>query len=178
MNTIRIAVFASIIVGILTIPVRGQEKNMSITVDPLNLVSGTIPLTFYIKLAEKFSLGLSGYDKIFSLNKTKMTGVGGGLGGKFHLSAPAFEDGWFVKIEAMAGYWTIGEAPNKNKGFSIEPRFMTGYDWVWPAGFTISLGMGIKYTFLTGNLSSVQEFPKLGFHEFFPNADFGVGWAF
>lgn len=179
-NTIRIAVLASIIVGLLTTPLRANEKNMSISVDPINLVSGSIPITFNMKLAEHFSLGISAYDKVFSLDKTKskIMGVGGGLGFKFHLSAPAFQNGWFVKPEIMAGYWQIGEDPNKTKGFSIEPRAMAGYEWVWPGGFYLSLGIGIKYCFLTGNLKSIQEFPNLGFHEFFPNADLSVGWAF
>lgn len=172
-------ILAIIIVGFITTTLEAQEpKNMSLSVDPIMLAGGAIPLTFTMKIAERFSLSLTGYDKVYSFSKTKLLGVGGGLGAKFHLSAPAFEDGWYIRPEAMIGYWTIGEHPNKSRAVSVEPRLMAGYDWIWPAGLMIGVGLGIKYVWYSGNPVTIQEFSNFGFHDFFPNADISIGWAF
>jgi hypothetical protein len=155
-----------------------SAKNMSVSIDPIDLLAGSIPLTFRVKLANRFSLGLSGYDKIFNTGTTPVLGVGGGLSAKFHLSAPAFTDGWYVKPEVMAGYWVVGESPEKSVGLALEPRLMSGYEWIWPSGLSVSLGLGIKFMHFTGNQTAIQKLPGFGFHGFFPNADLSLGWAF
>lgn len=180
MKTIsRLALLTCFCVGFLTTPAQGEEqKNMAISFDPVGLLGGAIPFTFRIKMGDRFSLGISGFDKFFNLTKNSVAGVGGGLSGKFHLSAPAFTDGWYLKPEAMAGYWSLGDAPNKTSGYSIEPRLVVGYDWIWSSGFNLNLGSGIKYIHYFGDQSKVEDFPGFGFHEFFPNFEMGVGWAF
>lgn len=181
MKTIMLA---RLVVGFLTCalatPMWAEigEKNMSLSVEPMSLLSGAIPVTLSIGLGSKFSLGITGYDKFFSLTKIPIQGVGGGLSGKFHLSADAFTNGWFVKPEVMAGYWQIGEGESKTRGVGVEPRLVAGYDWIWPAGFVLSLGIGIKYVYFSGNKEMVKDVSGFGFHEFFPNADLGLGWAF
>lgn len=180
MNKIfKMALITSICVGIFTSPVRADEtKNMAISFDPVGLLGGAIPFTFRIRLANHFSLGISGFDKFFNLTKNSVAGVGGGLSGKFHLSSTAFNDGWYIKPEAMAGYWTFGDSPNKVNAFSVEPRLTVGYDWIWASGFNLALGLGIKYSHFIGDKSRVEDMSGFGFHEFFPNFDVGVGWAF
>jgi hypothetical protein len=42
----------------------------------------------------------------------------------------------------------------------------------------MSIGLDIKYVDYAGNQASVQEFNNFGFHDFFPNADLNIGWAF
>lgn len=178
-TTIR-AILASFCVGVLlTTPLLAQgEKNMSLSVDPMGILGGSLPFTFGMRIADRFSLGIIGYDKFFSLGKTKVDGIGGGLSGKFHLSAPAFSDGWYLKPEVMAGYWTIGESPEQSAGYGVEPRLVAGYDWIWAPGFTLSLGLGIKYVFYSGHQNTIKDLVGFGFHEFFPNADLAIGWAF
>jgi hypothetical protein len=177
-TAIKTALLMSFCVGILTTPLRGQEKNMSISFDPMGLLNGAIPLTFRVMAAEHFSFGLSGYDKVFSLSKVKVSGVGGGLSGKFHLSAPAFTNGWYIKPEIMAGYWSIGETPDRSEGYGVEPRLVAGYDWIWSPGFTISLGLGIKYAYLSIDKAKIKDLASFGFYELFPNAELNIGWAF
>lgn len=182
-ETKNIKILTIIIVGVFAATLDAQqeyqnEKNMALCIDPIMLAGGAIPLTFQMRVSERFSLSLTGYDKVFSLSKTKLLGVGGGIGAKFHLSRPAFEDGWYIRPEAMVGYWTIGELPNRTRALSVEPRLMAGYEWVWPTGLMVSLGLGIKYVWYSGKAETIQEFPNFGFHDFFPNADVSVGWAF
>lgn len=155
-----------------------KEKNMAISFEPMGLLNGSIPLTFRIKLFDHFSLGLSGYDKVFSFTEVDVTGIGGGLSAKFHLSAPAFENGWYLKPEAMVGYWTVGDDDKKTAGYGVEPKLLAGYDWVWKNGFNLSLGAGVKYLYYTGNKSDIKDVNNFGFAELFPNIDLGIGWAF
>jgi len=160
-------------------PARSDDtKNMSLSIDPIDLFAGSIPLTFRVKVANRLSIGLSGYDKIFGTGTTQVLGVGGGLSAKFHLSAPAFTDGWYVKPEIMGGYWSVGDAQEKSVGLGLEPRLLSGYDWIWSSGLSVSLGLGIKYLHFTGNQATIQKIPGFGFHGFFPNADVSLGWAF
>lgn len=154
------------------------NKNMALSFEPVGLLNGVIPITFRIGVGDRFSLGISAYDKIFNLTKDHVTGVGGGLSGKFHLSAPAFSNGWYVKVETLGGYWTVGEDAKKSIGFTVEPRLTAGYDWIWTSGFNITLGGGIKYTHYVGDQSKINDIAGFGFHGMFPNADLGVGWAF
>lgn len=177
-TTLQTAVLAGFCLGLITTPLFGEEKNMSLSVDPMSLLGGAVPVTFAAKLADRFSLGLTGYDKFFSLSKVTVQGVGGGLSGKFHLSADAFHDGWFIKPEVMAGFWTIGDPPEQSRGYGFEPRLVAGYDWVWNAGFVLSLGIGIKYVYYSGDPARVKDISGFGFHELFPNADLSLGWAF
>jgi hypothetical protein len=178
-KTVKSEILGIIIVGFITTPLFAQNpKNMSLSLDPIMLAGGSIPLTFQAKVSERLSLSISGYDKVYSFTKTKLLGVGGGLGAKFHLSAPGFEDGWYIRPEAMLGLWTIGDMPNRSQALSLEPRLMAGYDWIWHNGLSVGLGLGIKYVYFGGNPASVQDFSNFGFHDFFPNADISVGWAF
>ncbi len=176
---LKLALAASMIVGIFAMPVSATDgRNMAISFDPVGLLGGAIPFTFRVRLADHFSMGISGFDKFFNLTKNTVTGVGGGLSGKFHLSAPAFSDGWYIKPEAMAGYWTFGEKDKVVKAFNVEPRLTVGYDWIWPSGFNLALGLGIKYSHFFGDKSEIEDTSGFGFHEFFPNFDVGLGWAF
>ena len=175
---LKIVLTTSICVGIFTTPLHADDKNMAISFDPVGLLGGAIPFTFRIRLADHFSIGISGFDKFFNLTKNSVAGVGGGLSGKFHLSSTAFSDGWYIKPEAMGGYWTFGDAPDKVNAFSVEPRLTVGYDWIWPSGFNLALGLGIKYTHFIGDKSRISDLSGFGFHEFFPNFDVGIGWAF
>lgn len=178
MKTVIQTIFLAIGVGLLALPSHADgEKNMALSFDPMGLLSGAVPLTFRMGIADRFSLGITAYDKFFSLSKVTTMGIGGGLSGKFHLSGTAFTNGWYVKPEAMVGYWQIGDEPNKTKGIAIEPRLTAGYDWIWPNGFNLSLGFGIKYLHFTGDRTAIKDM-GFGFHEFFPNADLGLGWAF
>lgn len=176
---LNIVLLTSICVGLISTQGNAQDdKNMAITFDPVGLLGGAIPFTFRARLADHFSIGISGYDKFFNLTKKTVNGVGGGLSAKFHLSSVAFNDGWYIKPEAMAGYWSIGDAPDVTHGYSVEPRLTVGYDWIWPSGFNLALGLGIKYIHFIGDQTKVTDLSGFGFHEFFPNFDVGIGWAF
>ncbi|HXW60043.1 MAG TPA: hypothetical protein VEK06_00745 [Myxococcota bacterium] len=175
----NIRILTIIIVGFIATTLDAQDsKNMSLSVDPIMLAGGAIPLIFQTRISDRFSLCITGYDKVFSFSKTKLLGVGGGIGAKFHLSAPGYEDGWYIKPETMIGYWSIGELANRTRSLSLEPRLLAGYEWVWPSGLMLGVGLGIKYVWYAGNPASIQEFANFGFHDFFPNADLSIGWAF
>jgi hypothetical protein len=153
-------------------PAGSVHKNKMLSVDPGNLLLGSIPLRFAFGLAPKVSLGISAYGRFYALGNSTTYGFGGGVDTKFNLSGDNFSDSWYVKPGVSCGYLSSGtfKAPN----FSV---FVTGgHGWVWDSGFALDLGLGLGYSHWFINESSyIKDF---GVRGLLPSLDLSVGWVF
>ena len=148
------------------------RKTMEISLNPLKLALGYLPLNFTIALTHKMALGLHAYGRFFGFGETKIHGAGGGVSFKFFLSGSAISDSWFVEPGLDAGYSNY----DKKGYWSLSPSVIAGYTWVWDSGFLINLGLGAEYThaFVDKGFISKDSF---GLQGILPTGEFSLGWA-
>ena len=153
-------------------PVQHARKTMEISVNPLMLALGYLPLNFRVALTNKMALGLQAYGRFFGFGNYKIHGGGGGISAKFFLNGTAISDSWFVEPAIGAGYSNY----NGVGYWSISPRVIAGYTWVWDSGFLINLGIGAEYThaFVDKGVFGKHSY---GFHGIWPTGEFSLGWA-
>ena len=167
-----IFVFALLASNIMAEENMPARKTMEISVNPLLLALGYLPLNFRVALTEKLALGLHAYGRFFGLGKYKIHGGGGGASVKFFLNGTAISDSWFVEPGINAGYSIYD-----SKGYwSLSPSVVAGYTWVWDSGFLINLGIGAQYThaFIDKNTFGKESF---SLHGIMPTGEFSLGWA-
>jgi len=148
------------------------RKTMEVSVNPLLLAIGYLPVNFRIAVANKMALGLHAYGHFFALGKTSVYGGGGGISTKFFLSGTAISDSWYVQPEFDAGFSRWG-----SQGFwTVSPSVIAGYTWVWDSGFLINLGLGAQYriAFIDKDLLGKDTFGVSGI---LPTGEFSLGWA-
>lgn len=149
------------------------RKKMELSVNPLQLLLGSLPLTFRVALSEKVALSLSAQGRFLSLGgDTNFYGGGGGVGVKFYLSGAAIEDSWYIEPALYFSYVGTG-----GKGFwALSPSVIGGYTWVWASGFLINLGLGAQYAINMGDTLYKGKKP-FGTHGILPTGEFSLGWA-
>lgn len=151
-----------------------QKKNMEISVNPIMMALGYLPLTYRIALTEKMALGVNAYGHFFSLGDTKVHGLGIGVSTKFFLSGTAISDSWYVQPQVNFGYEKFTE-----KGvWALSPSAIVGYTWVWDSGFLINLGGGLQYKGAFVGSSFWKDKKGTFNHGLAPAAEFSLGWAF
>jgi len=151
--------------------VRDPVKNMEISVNPLMLAVGYLPLALRVALTNKMALGIHAYGNFFGFGKAKVWGAGGGLSAKFFLSGTAISDSWYVEPGIYAGYsnW------DNTKYWSLSPSVIVGHTWVWDSGFVINLGLGAQYKHAFTDKKIFGD--TFGLSGILPTGEFSLGWA-
>ncbi len=155
--------------------VRDPVKNMEISINPLQLFLGTIPLTFRVAVTNRLAIGINVQGQFFGFGKdTKVWSVGGGLSTKFFLSGTAISDSWYVEPQFGASYTDLDSKDLKGKFWTLTPAVIAGYTWVWNSGFVINLGLGAQYKIAL--IDKGKETP-FGISGILPTGEFSLGWA-
>lgn len=142
-NFLRIVIFTALTMGIFNVNAHAVSvKSMELTVNPLQLLNGKLPLAFRMGLTEKMALGLHFHGRFYSYGTSPMHGLGGGLSLKFYLSGQAISDSWYLE-PAIFGEFNMPRG--RDRFWGIIPTVIGGYTWVWDSGFVINLGLGAAY---------------------------------
>jgi len=149
------------------------RKTVEISINPLSLINGTLPVTVRVALTQKIALGVFAYGRFLSWGEGRIHGGGGGISTKFFLTGSAISDSWFVEPGISAGY------TNHGQGFwGLYPSILAGHTWVWNSGFTLNLGLGLSYGFTFVDKDFWLNKTAFGIHGIMPTGEFSLGWAF
>ncbi len=156
------------------------RRTKEISSNPLQLLGGALPISFRFALSDKAALGVHAIANFFDFqDRTDHFGIGLGLSGKFFLSNLAFEDSWFIEPGVAVGYLfhQTTDTKVKNNYVALTGSVIGGYGWVWDSGFSLNLGLGVRYTHAFVNKKIFGSEYSWGLHGFFPAGDFSLGYA-
>lgn len=154
----------------------GKVRNHEIAIDPLGFLGGNLPLSFRLGLNDNVALGIHGEARFYGWNRYTR-GFGGGLGvsAKFFLSAPTFQDSWYVEPSLMVHYYSLQDS--RAKFWNISPSVVGGYGWVWDSGFSLNLGLGVQYSYAFIDHKVFGDATIWDIHGFGPTGDFSLGFV-
>ncbi|HXW54061.1 MAG TPA: hypothetical protein VEL47_08160 [Myxococcota bacterium] len=152
---------------------KSLNRTMDITVYPISLIVGRVPLRFSFAVADRVALGINLAGVFFGLGESKVLGVSGGVDAKFYLTGRVYEDGWYARPGVFAGYLDIARVNGAHVGLDVA----AGYGWVWASGFSLDLGLALDYGhwFAKHDTAGIKNFGLFGFT---PLLDLNLGFAF
>lgn len=169
-----------LIITLSCLSVRASEmhhsRNNEISSDPIGFLSGYLPVSFRTGLSNNVALGLHAEAKFFGFHQ-RTQGFGGGLGAsaKIFMTSDVFQDGWYVEPTLMVHY--IALRFSDTKFWNISPSAVGGYSWVWDNGFSLSLGLGLQYSYAFVDRAIFGEGLNWDLHGFGPTADLCLGYV-
>lgn len=145
-------------------------RSMEISLNPASLIEGSIEGAY--RFAVKHNIALSFHLKglFFSWAKeAAASGVDGGIGAKFFLTNDAFSNSWFIEPGLHVSNLAFTAS---DRFWRLSPQVVGGYGWVWSSGFSLNLGLGVRY-----NYAFAETKPDYRYHGFYPAGEFSIGYA-
>lgn len=151
------------------------NRTQAVLVWPAGFLIGQFGVGYSFEISDHIALtpGISGYYVSAGILDTSSSiyGIGPFLAARFFLSDTAFNSGWYVEPSVTLGYGSFG---NSLSGFGLSVAAVGGYAWYFDGGFTINIGAGGAYTYVTNRHQS-----DVGSYLFFPHPtlDFALGYS-
>lgn len=152
-----------------------QAQNNVIKTNPLGLAFGNFNATYERVLGTSSSILIRGQYmyKIFGLK----VGLGGvGLGYRYYIThaKKPVPSGFYVNPQAVYSFGSMDDIFDESVSIStIGLGAELGYQWAWPSGFVLDLGLGPMYTIVLGDNSDIELVSGIG-----PTATLAIGYAF
>lgn len=146
-----------------------------IKTNPLGLAFGNFNATYERVLGTSSSILIRGQYmyKIFGLK----VGLGGvGLGYRYYIThaKKPVPSGFYVNPQAVYSFGSMDDINDVSVSIStIGLGAELGYQWAWPSGFVLDLGLGPMYTIVLGDNSDIELASGIG-----PTATLAIGYAF
>lgn len=154
----------------LSIGVNAQSS--IIKTNPLGLAFGNFNATYEAVISESSSVLVSAnyFYRLFGVDVNSF-GAGGGYRYYITYKKKDIPSGFYVQPQVGFSFGGVGDF-NYNT-FSIGAEL--GYQWAWPSGFVLDLGIGPNYTSLGGDYQEIAFDNGSGI---FPSATLAIGYAF
>jgi hypothetical protein len=148
-------------------------KSVELTINPVQLTNGKLPLSLRIALGRKMAVGFHFQGRFFTYGTSPLHGLGGGLSLKFYLNGQAISDSWYIEPSVMTDF-------SKSSGQSfwgITPTLIAGHTWVWASGLVINLGIGASYSHNFVTSSYWDSNTPYGIQGLMGTGEFSIGYA-
>ncbi len=167
--------FISLLVVVACFSANAQQKNV-VKTNPFALAIGSFNATYEKTLNSSSSILISG-NYMFKLFGQDVTAGGLGVGYRYYFTHAKKEipSGFYVMPEAVLSFGSIKDENDLKVGFSsFGIGAELGYQWVWSSGFSLDLGIGPIYQFISGEDTS--RFSKT--NAIVPTITVAIGYAF
>ncbi len=172
--------FISLILVVVCFSLNAQPKKV-IKTNPIALAFGGFNATYEKVLNSSSSVLISG-SYTFKLLGLNVNAVGLGAGYRYYFTHENKEvpSGFYVTPQAGLSFGSAKTVTQQQQQ-QHKTSFSTfgigaevGYQWAWPSGFALDLGIGPMYQFVMGK--STGSFSKT--NGFFPSMTIAIGYAF
>ncbi len=159
------------------LPAKGfsQERTNVIKANPLAMAFGNFNGTYEKVLNPKSSVLFSA-SYMFKLFDVDINAGGLGAGYRYYITHAKQEipTGFWVMPEASFAFGSIKNSDVKGSFTTLSLGAQIGYQWAWDSGFTLDLGIGPHYSFVSGEAQ--DSFSSTS--GILPAATLAVGFAF
>lgn len=126
-------------------PTMAMAQSTNIRVNPLGLLIGMLNADVDFKVGETFTIGPRlGYFSV-KAGEVKASAFAIGARANIYVTGAAFTDGWYVGPSFTYSRVSFKDGTQEGSGGSIAIAAVGGYQWVWPSGFNMNLGLGPQY---------------------------------
>jgi hypothetical protein len=150
-----------------------QERTKVVKTNPLGLAFGNFNVTYEKVLNSKSSV-LFHAQYMFELLGVDVNTGGLGVGYRYYFTHENKEvpSGFYVQPQTSFGFGSVEDDANFT---TVSLGAELGYQWAWPSGFTLDLGIGPNYTVISGDVDDVDFDTTSGI---IPSATLAIGFAF
>ena len=150
----------------------GAQSNI-IKTNPIGLAFGNFNVTYERVLNPSSSFLVKG-NYMYKLLGADVSLAGLGLGYRYYITHAKKEvpNGFYVNPQASFAFGSIKDTDGTSysaTNFGIGAEL--GYQWVWSSGFTLDLGIGPMYNFVSSDSGSAAN-------GFAPSMTLAIGYAF
>jgi len=146
-----------------------------IKTNPLGMAFGNFNATYERVLGTTSSILIRG-QYMYKLLGVEVNLAGFGLGYRYYFThaKKAVPGGFYINPQVAFAFGSLTnvldeEISANTIGFGAE----LGYQWAWPSGFVLDLGIGPMYTFATGGGADAETITGI-----MPSATLAIGYAF
>jgi len=143
--------------------------------NPLGMAFGNFNVTYERVLGTTSSILVRG-QYMYKLLGVEVNLAGFGLGYRYYFThaKKAVPGGFYINPQVAFAFGSLTnvldeEISANTIGFGAE----LGYQWAWPSGFVLDLGIGPMYTFATGSGPDAETITGI-----MPSATLAIGYAF
>jgi hypothetical protein len=146
-----------------------------IKTNPLGMAFGNFNATYERVLGTTSSILIRG-QYMYKLLGVEVNLAGFGLGYRYYFThaKKTVPGGFYINPQVAFAFGSLTnvldeEVSANTIGFGAE----LGYQWAWPSGFVLDLGIGPMYTFATGSGPDAETITGI-----MPSATLAIGYAF
>jgi len=146
-----------------------------IKTNPLGLAFGNFNATYERVLGTSSSILIRG-QYMYRLLGVKVNLIGAGLGYRYYIThaKKPVPGGFYINPQAQFATGSVTDDNDEQIsastfGFGAE----LGYQWAWPSGFVLDLGIGPMYTIINSDEADIENTKG-----FIPSGTLAIGYAF
>ncbi len=172
-----VLVICSFVISMNSFSQEIQEFTNVVKTNPIGLAFGNFNVTYEATLNSKSSILFSA-SYMYKLLGIDISAGGVGIGYRYYFTHAkrAVPEGFWIMPEGIFAFGSVKNSNNNREGIkTLSCGAQLGYQWTWDSGFSLDLGIGPRYTFLSGDLKDT-DFTSTSV--ILPAVTLAIGFAF